>query len=402
MHVRSILLAALAGLAVSGILHSTTLAFATLTASVIATLVATTHRRIFAAVTFDRSLSRRVVSWGGELEITISISNDKLLPLVWIRVCDEWPTGLEPQGFRLSPMSHLGRQAFVQTVSVRWYERLRRRYRVRCVERGLHRFGPVELEAGDPFGIGGVEQAVEARQELTVLPRVLSLPASDLVTGRPMVSEAAVRSLVTDPTALRDTRIYRRGDPLRAIDWRATARVGSLHTKEFDPASLAAMRLLLDVESTRKAWQVIDPDLMELLCVVAASVAAAFADQDYAVGLASNASLTHERRTADIQAAYGALPEVLETLARLSPYAAGDYGSVITAELADETGSADCVVITAKLRPAVRSLIARLRAERPTTVVFVGRPDEAELPFADFAIPADFAWRTSDALPLRA
>lgn len=402
MRLRSIAWAGLAGLVVAALLHSSALVFASLAASALAALVVTTRRRVFTAVTFDRALSRRVVSWGSELEITMSITNAKLLPLVWMRVRDEWPEGLEPLGFALRPLSHLGRQAFIQTVSVRWYERLRRRYRVRCTERGLHRFGPVELEAGDPFGIAGVEQTLEARQEFAVLPKVLGIPGFELLTGHPLVEETVTHSLASDPTALRGIRPYRPGDPMRAINWRATARSGALQTNEFDPASLAAVRLLLDVGSRHKAWEGITPQLMELLCVVAASLATAFAAQGFGVGLASNASLTREWRAVDMEAEQGALPQVLETLARLRPYTVRDFGAVLATELADESSRADCVVVTATLRPGVRGQLAQLRAERPTTVVYVGRPNEDEAPLVDIAVPADFDWRSSDALPLLA
>ena len=317
MRLRSILWACLAGLAVSALLHSAALAFATLAAAAVAALVTVTRRRLFTGVTFDRGLSRRVVTWGGELEITMSVGNDKLLPLVWMRVRDAWPAGLEPIGFGLRQVTLLGRQELVQTISVRWYERLRRHYRVRCVERGVHRLGPVELEAGDPFGIAGVSQTLEARQEFTVLPRVLDVPGFGLLTGRPLVDETAVRSLAVDPTALRGTRVYRPGDPVNAVNWRATARTGVLHTNEFDPTTTAAVRLLLDVGSLSRSWEAIDAELMELLCVVSASLAAEFATRGYAVGLASNASLSQELHAVDLTPAHGALPDVLEALARL-------------------------------------------------------------------------------------
>ncbi len=402
MRLRSIAWAGLAGLALAALLHSSALVFAALAAAAFAALVVTTRRHVFTALTFERTLSRRVAPWGSELEVTMSVTNAKLLPLVWMRVRDEWPAGLEPLGFALRPVSHRGTQAFIQTISVRWYERLRRRYRVRCVARGLHRFGPVELEAGDPFGIAGVNRTLAARQELAVLPRVLDVPGFDLLTGHPLVEEPVARSLACDPTALRGIRPYRPGDSLRAVNWRATARRGALHINELDPAALAAVRLLLDVSALHKAWEGIDPERMELLCVVAASLAAAYAAHGFGVGLASNARLAHGWRAVDIEPAEGALPDVLETLARVLPYPGRGLGALLAAELADESGRADCVVVTAALRPGVRGNLAELRAARPTKVVYVGRPTEDEAPLVDIVVPGDFDWRTRDALPLLA
>jgi hypothetical protein len=59
-------------------------------------------------------------------------------------------------------------------------------------------------------------------------------------------------------------------------------------------------------------------------------------------------------------------------------------------------------VVTAALRESVLDRLAQLRAERPTRVVYVGRPTEAEARFVDAVVPAEFDWRSSDALPLLA
>ena len=141
---------------------------------------------------------------------------------------------------------------------------------------------------------------------------------------------------------------------------------------------------------------------MELLCVVAASLAAAYAERGYAVGFASNAADAGEAWVVDLEPATGALPEVLEAIARLRPFSLRDYGSVLRDELEDDGAGAECVVVTARLRPAVRDVLALLREDRPTTVVFVGRPRDDEMPCVDLVVPGDTDWRTADALALHA
>ena len=197
-----------------------------------------------------------------------------------------------------------------------------------------------------------------------MLPKVLDVPGFEAFLGRPLAEEAAPRSLAFDPTALRGIREYRAGDPLRAINWRATARVGALQTNEFEPASLAAVRLLLDVGVLQNAWQGIGPERMELLCVVTASLAGAFAAQGFGVGLASNARLTGDWRAADIEPAHGTLPEILEMLARVHLFTARDFDRMLAVEIADEGSHAECLVVTAALRESARDRLALLRAER--------------------------------------
>jgi uncharacterized protein (DUF58 family) len=401
VRLRTIALVCVEGLVVAALLRSQALMFASLSASALAALVVVSQRRVFAAFAYERAPAQRVASWGSELEIVMSVTNDKILPLLWLRIRDRWPSGVEPLGFTLWRPASQGSRAFVQTVSVRWYERLQRRYRVRCTARGFYRFGPVELEAGDPFGIAGVSRRLEAREELVVLPKVLDVPDLDRVTGQPLVEQPAVRSLARDVTELRGTRPYAPGDSMRAVNWWATARSGALCTNEFDPTSLAAIRMLLDVGGTERSWEASIVERNELLCVVAASLAAAFDARGFGVGLASNARVDRDWRAVDIEPEQGALTDVLETLARVRLFPAGGFGDVLAAELDDQASRSDCVVITGSLRRSVREGVARLRAERPTTVVYVGQPAAEERSLVDAVVPGDLDWRTSRALPLQ-
>ena len=172
-----------------------------------------------------------------------------------------------------------------------------------------------------------------------MLPKVLDVPGFELLMGRPLVDEAAARSLAVDPTALRGTRPVpaRRPGARRQLARDGPHGRCSTRTSSTRPRS-AAVRLLLDVGSLYKSWEAIDAELMELLCVVSASLAAAFATRGYAVGLASNASLSQELHAVDLRPAHGALPDVLEAIARLRPFTVRDYGSVLADELADERG----------------------------------------------------------------
>jgi uncharacterized protein (DUF58 family) len=400
VRLRTIVWAALLGLALAAALHSTALVFATLAAALLTALVVATRRSVFRAFSFTRTPDRRVVGWGGRLEVTVSVTNAKLLPLVWLRLRDDWPLGLEPHGFALEPARWADCQRLTQTLSLRWYERLRRHYRVDCRQRGQHWFGPATLEAGDPFGITGVVSEVKEREPVLVLPKVLTVEGLELITGRPLVESAALRSLARDPVELRGTRPYRPGDPLRSVNWRATARTGELHTDESEPTSLAAVRLLLDVGVYQHAWQGVDPERVELLCAVTASLASAFADGGHAVGLASNALLAGCWRAVDLEPAEGALDEVLETLARVIVLPPDDFARVLAAEADDEAQTADRVIVTPALRAPARAELARLRAWRPAVVVFVGKPTAEERALVDAVVPPDFDWRSSSALPL--
>ena len=233
---------------------------------------------------------------------------------LWLHVRDEWPAGFD-LGFALRPVSHRGTQAFVQTVSVRWYERLRRRY---CVALRDARAAP--LRAGRDRGRRSLRRrrrgshARGARGSRRAAQSARH-PGFEPPTGHPLVEETVAHSLARDPTALRGIRPYRLGDPLRAINWRATARSGALHTNEFEPAALAAVRLCSTSACCRTPGRASDPT----------HGAAVRGDRPLAAALRPTASAWGWlQRQADPRLAgdqrrpaEGALADVLETLARV-------------------------------------------------------------------------------------
>ncbi len=312
MNARRALLLGAAGLVVAGLLHSEALIFAAFAVILLSGLVMLVGGRVLDHVEYERSFSRRTVLWGGELEVTTTVANRKLLPLVWLNVRDYWPSSVAPVGFTLQPSALQTKVTLSQLFSVRWYQRVRRRHRGVCLERGVHGFGPAELTASDPLGILQSSRDVAAVDAVVVLPKVLDVPGLPAVFGRPAVAESAPRSLTRDPSSLVGVRPYRAGDPLKAINWRAVARTGALHTNEYEPSAMAEVRILLNVRVFDFAWQGIDPATVELLCVAAASAAAMLADEGFAVGLRSNAVVAGSLAALEVEAAPGSLPDVLD------------------------------------------------------------------------------------------
>ena len=146
-----------------------------------------------------------------------------------------------------------------------------------------------------------------------------------------------LRSLAVDPTALRGTRAYRPGDPrARGELARHRAHRRAAHQRvrpDVARGRPAAPRRGLSLQGVGGHR----PGLMELLCVVAASLASAFARRGYAVGLASNASPAPGSRGAvDLNAAHGALPRCSRPSRGCARSRSGTTAPCCRDELADE------------------------------------------------------------------
>jgi uncharacterized protein (DUF58 family) len=400
MNVRRAIFLGLAGLVVAALLGSEALVFAMFAVVLFAGLVALTTRRVFDNLEYVHSISQRVVAWGGEIEIVTTVSNRKWLPLVWLRVRDDWPSSVSPIAFTLRPSSKQATRVLAQAFSVRWFQRVRRHYRARCLERGVYGFGPATMQAGDPLGLTEVTRGVDAVDRIVVLPKVLDVPELPLAIGRPLVAETARRSLIRDPANLVNVRRYRPGDPLKTINWRALARTGSLHTNEFEPSVTAEVRILLNMRVYQYGWQGIDPELMELLCVVAASAAAALTDQGFAVGLRSNGLIALARDPLDVDPAPGTLPEILDGLARIVVFPPPPFQRVLTSELQTAGRPAEYLLVTPTFTGGLADRVRELRETRSAHIIFVGDEPQEDASLVDWHIPRSFDWRTSDALPL--
>ncbi|GHE13111.1 DUF58 domain-containing protein [Klenkia taihuensis] len=132
------------------------------------------------------------------------------------------------------------------------------RYRVHGARRGRLPLGPLRLRLVDPFGLvlrttSGVDTAT-----LLVVPRVRPLGRVALSGGAGGGAAGARRSLAVHGEDDVSTREYRRGDDLRKVHWRATARTGELMVRLEEKPWRSSATLLVD---TRQRAHVLGGEL---------------------------------------------------------------------------------------------------------------------------------------------
>lgn len=123
---------------------------------------------------------------------------------------------------------------------------VRLEYRVRMPRRGVYQIGPLRVGITDPFGLARIERQVGAGHEVVVTPRVTPLDAA-------LGSAASVDGVLHGLRRLSHpnsdeliAREYRYGDPLRRVNWAATARRGELMVREEEQRGDPEARIILD------------------------------------------------------------------------------------------------------------------------------------------------------------
>jgi uncharacterized protein (DUF58 family) len=120
---------------------------------------------------------------------------------------------------------------------------------------GAHVLGPVYARASDPFGFLRWETVAEARPELRAYPRedvlrrILQPWETQVFSG----NEVARRK--GEGIEFADLRAWAPGDPVKRVNWRASARLGELYVNETHPERNTDVILFLDSFAEARAGE---------------------------------------------------------------------------------------------------------------------------------------------------
>ena len=274
-------------------------------------------------VSYERHLPLRRAFTGEVVPMTVALTNKKPVPLAWIRVEDDVPLALEVVEGDVALNVLPNSQTLSHSTSMAWYERIRWDYRLRCNRRGLYRIGPVRMESGDPFGFLQTKKKESHQDSLLVYPRVYPLEELGIPAYRPLGDVRGGTRIFQDPSRPSGLRDYQRGDPLKIVDWKATAKTQRLQVRTFEPSSSFTVILVVAVDTTEPFWAAYLPEELERVITAAASVASYAADRHYTLGLFANDMPITAERPLKVPPSMGPgqLTVILETLATIRPYA---------------------------------------------------------------------------------
>jgi uncharacterized protein (DUF58 family) len=171
---------------------------------------------------------------GSETEIEIVIESQSGM-LLDCRLIDDLPAALaaEPATLRM--------QAFPRVPA-------RKRYRVRPRQRGDYETGWLYVRYRSPLGLAEKWARAPLTQTVRVYPALRTSEEQQIFLARSrqielQLRQARQRGLGRDFESLRE---YREGDDLRDICWTATARRGSLITRQYQTERSQAVWIVLD------------------------------------------------------------------------------------------------------------------------------------------------------------
>jgi uncharacterized protein (DUF58 family) len=232
-------------------------------------------RKGFEGLSARRHLESDHVFLGEEVLVQIELENTTNIPLVWVLCNDQTPHDVNVISKRRSVLS-LGPKAKGLFT-----------YKVQGRKRGVYKLGPVQVEAGDPFGIDTKRGIMDITHSLVVYPRIRSLQEFQLPSKLPFGEVKTAQRLFEDPARTIGARPYEPGDPYKRLHWKLTAKTGQLQVKEYQPSIALETMIFLNLDAEDYSVHLFD-HYSELAVEVAASVGYHLLQQRQSVGMMTN------------------------------------------------------------------------------------------------------------------
>jgi uncharacterized protein (DUF58 family) len=247
-----------------------------------------------------------------------------------------------------------------------------------CPERGYYQLGPARLRSGDGFGLFTSQRVEADTAGVVVYPRTLPLPDLGLPTARPLGERKGHQSIFQDPLRIAGVRDYQPNDPVRRIDWKATARRGQLQSRVYEPSTTQHLIVALNVDTFEHSWLGHIPELLEANVVVAASIARWAYEARYAAGLLANGSLPGSDQPISI--APGRAPDqlarILEALGGIGPMTVTSLAAQLERQSHRLPLGATVAVVTALMPERLAAILRGLHESGQLVVVLQMADDD--------------------------
>ena len=229
------------------------LAFCIVLVIVLAVAEAVSVRFAFKGIRYDTTTSKTVVDPDEKFDILTTVENAKRLPVGYIKVEETLPASaeLELYGQDLSIIKSIsslsGSMRIADTFYLRGGRRMERRITASLPKRGRYFFYGAVLYVGDLLGLREQNRPFKRSREGVVVPK----PSEDVgkleALGGFLGERSINRFIMEDPVLTIGFREYTGRDPMKAISWKQSARMGRLMVKNYDHTLEPAASVLLSV-----------------------------------------------------------------------------------------------------------------------------------------------------------
>lgn len=194
------------------------------------------------------AFEREYVFCGEDANLVETIVNNKYLPLPVLEVGFDMSRWLAFRDEENSTVSDMTYRRDIFTASVK--QRITRTLPFKAKKRGYYRIQSTTVTSHDLLMSEKLVAHIPQTSEFFVLPAHLSVSQIRIPYSKIMGMLVSRRRVYDDPFEFAGIRDYRRTDPMKHINWKASARSGSLLVNQHESTLSQKVVLLLDSSGT--------------------------------------------------------------------------------------------------------------------------------------------------------
>lgn len=308
------------------------------------------------------------------------IYNKKPLPLSWIKAEIYTSRWLDFAG-KDAVLAQENR--FVTSnFFLKGYQKITRRWNVKCIKRGYYKIDTVTLVGGDFLGFfSDSSTVVDIKTELVVYPATINLEECFRPASRFMGDTVVRRWINDDPFMFSGLREYMPGDSLNRIHWKATANRGRLMVKKNDFTTNLRTAVILNIQSQDNEMEtVINKEFIEFGIKVAATIFNKALMQGLPLSFSTNGSIVNEDEKVIItkeSSGHEHLNELLDILARLRLKKAQDFEFFIN-DIYPNYSNTEVIILTSYLTKEICQTIRKIKAAKNNVSIMLLNSVEKE------------------------
>lgn len=322
-------------------------------------------------VHYTCTFSKTEVYEGEEIELIEEIRNEKLLPVPWMKAELTVPKWLD---FAATQSVITDKSRFVTSFfMLKSYHRVVRKWRVKCLKRGVFGVDTVVLVASDLLGNVSLSCPVKVNAQVTVLPDPFALNELSISSLHLMGDRIVKHQLLSDPFFIAGVREYQDGDALNKINWLATAKEKQIMVNQNDFTTSQSVTVILNIQSREyDTVHIAEEQPVENCIRVCASCIDCARQIGMPVRLLSNAPLNHTSEPAQSNEFTGDehTLNLFRMLANLQLICSESFDSYLSG-MYDNIASSDICIVTSFVNQKILNFAESKRHDGAFVKLFV-------------------------------
>ena len=329
-------------------------------------------RSAFKKLDYKCEFSVNEASEGDEIYLVETVYNKKLIPVPWLKAeinSSRWLEFAETRSIVAQENRHVTSSFFLKS-----YQKVTRRWRLKCLKRGVFTIDKVTLVSGDLLGNAVDSKPVGVNVEIQVYPQTIDLAKVFTPVNNLQGDIIVKRWIMEDPFIIAGVREYTTNDAMKKIHWNSTARVGKLMVRQEDFTSKFGLSVVINVQSIENEYfDAVYKDYIELGIKAAATIFDIALRNGIPARLASNGTaMNYDQKMIYTEEASGRshISSLLSILARLELRRIKDFEDYLE-DISNTIFNSEVIVITSYLTKGIIDILRKIRFRSNAVTILI-------------------------------